>query len=245
MKAVGIIPARYKSTRFPGKPLADICGQPMIYHVWKRAVESKLLNDVYVATDDQRIYEACEERSVPCLMTSEDSYTGTDRVAEAAAQVESDVYVNIQGDEPMIRPQMIDAAIVPVFESQGEIPVTNLCTRVRTQADLTDNSVIKVVKSPESYAIYYSRLPIPYPKEREGLVYYKQVCVYAFMGESLKKFRELGPLPLEIVEGIEFLRYIESGIPIKLVEVEEDTVSVDTPSDLRSVVKIMSQQGAA
>ena len=242
MKVIGVIPARYRSTRFPGKPLADILGKPMIYHVYYASKRAKLLTQVVVATDDERITEACDECQIPWVMTSDRHPTGTDRVAEVAQSLEGDVYVNIQGDEPMIRPTTIDAAVKPLLEDK-DVQVTNLCARISDPEELVDTNVIKVVRSPDSLGIYLSRQPIPYPKDRQDVFYYKQVCVYAFRKEPLMRFLNTSQTYLERVEGIELLRFLEFGVPVRFVEVEGGTMAVDTPADLRMVNETMAAQG--
>ena len=240
MKVLGVIPARFRSTRFPGKPLADILGKPMIYHVYSASVKASLLNDVIVATDDQRIVEACDKYDIPSILTSEKHPTGTDRVAEVAQNIQADLYVNIQGDEPMMKPNTIDAAVRPFFE-QSDFDVTNLCTKILEPDEVIDTNVIKVVRSPESYAIYLSRQPIPYPKDRRDVIYYKQVCVYAFRKDALVRFVNTPQTYLERVEGVEILRFLELGMKIKFVEeTEGGTYAVDSPSDLARVTELMT-----
>jgi len=239
MNVIGVIPARYRSTRFPGKPLAEIHGKPMIYHVYQSAVKASLLTRTVVATDDQRIADACDEYDIPWVMTSDRHPTGTDRVAEVAQQLEGDLFVNIQGDEPMISPKTIDAAVVPLLEDEGVV-VTNLCARILDPAEVVDTNVIKVVRSPESLAVYLSRAPIPYPKDRTDVYYYKQVCVYGFRKEPLQRFLDTPQTTLERVEGVELLRFLEIGVPVKFVEEDGGTTSVDTPTDLARVNELMA-----
>ena len=236
---IGVIPARYKSSRFPGKPLADILGKPMIYHVYHASSQAKLLNHVVVATDDERIAEACDQYQIPWVMTSEAHPTGTDRVAEVAQKLEADIYVNIQGDEPMIHPSTIDAAVPPLLEDEGT-QVTNLCTRIIDPDELVDTNVIKVVRSPSSHGLYLSRTPIPYPRDRSGVFYYKQVCVYGFRKEPLLRFLNTPQTFLEKTEGVELLRFLEIGVPVKFVEEKGGTAAVDTLSDLARVNELMA-----
>ena len=236
MKILGVIPARFKSTRFPGKPLADIHGRPMVARVYERAAVVSEFSQVVVATDDQRIVEACAQYGIPTVMTSDRHPTGTDRLAEVAEKIPADLYVNIQGDEPTLAPETIRAAIRP-FQGpeRPDFEVSNLMTPIRKQTDLMDNTVPKVVANAKGDAVYLSRLPVPYPKETKGVVYYKQVCVYGFTPAALRAFatHEMGPL--EWAEGIELLRFIENGIKVRMIVVDQDTVAVDTPSDLETV----------
>ena len=171
---VGVIPARYRSSRFPGKPLAEIGGLPMIVHVYRAAAQCTVFDWISVATDDERIGQVCEEHGVPWAMTSSGHPTGTDRVAEVARQIEAAVYINIQGDEPMLKPDVIEAAARPLVEdTEQRILVTNLCASISDPAEVIDTNVIKVALAPDGHAVYLSRQPIPYPKSREGARYQK------------------------------------------------------------------------
>jgi len=239
MKIIGVIPARYASSRFPGKPLATIHGKPMIWWVYKQASKVKDFQAVYVATDDERISSECRVHKMDFVMTADTHATGTDRVGEVAEQMEADLYVNIQGDEPLISPETIISAIEP-FHEEREIEVTNLMTEVKRHSDLIDTTVPKVVVNSKNEAVYLSRLPVPYPKGSEGLSYYKQVCVYGFTPKALESFCGNSKGPAERAEDIELLRFIESGISVQMVEVAQDTVAVDTPSDLELVRKLLS-----
>jgi len=243
MKIIGVIPARFKSTRFPGKPLADICGKPMVWWVYHRASQVKLFDRLYVATDDDRIKEVCKKFNIEVMMTSSQHPTGTDRVAEVARKIKADLYVNIQGDEPLMSPQNIEAAIKPFLENKKGMGVTNLMAKVTRLSDLLDTTVPKVVVNNNKEAIFLSRLPVPYPKDtRTDVIYYKQICVYGFLPWALEKFSVLPQGFCERVEQIELLRFIENHIVVKMVEVEEDTIAVDTPSDLERVRRIISEK---
>jgi len=239
MRILCVIPARYKSSRFPGKPLVDIHGKPMIVRVFEKAAQVRQFSEVVVATDDERIAAACAEHGVATVMTSGDHVTGTDRVGEVARKVEADLYVNVQGDEPMIAPETIEAAIAP-FEQGRDVAVTNLMTRIQRQTDLLDSTVPKVVVNARGEAVYLSRQPVPYPKEVEGLVYYKQVCVYGFTPQALEMFCSTGKGPAERAEDIELLRFIENRMIVQMIEVPQDTVAVDTPSDLEHVRALLA-----
>jgi 3-deoxy-manno-octulosonate cytidylyltransferase (CMP-KDO synthetase) len=236
MKVVAIIPARYRSTRFPGKPLADIRGLPMIVHVYRAVAQCSLFDWITVATDDERIGQVCDKHGMAWMMTSSEHPTGTDRVAEVASEIEAAIYVNIQGDEPMLKPEVIEAAARPLVEdTEQRLLVTNLCSLITDPAELIDTNVIKVALARDGRAIYLSRQPIPYPKSRQGARYLKQVCVYGFRRAPLLRFAALEPGPLESAEGIELLRFIENGIPVRFFEVESRSVAVDTPEDLERV----------
>jgi len=240
MKIVGIIPARYKSSRLPGKPLADIAGKPMIWWVYQRAVQVAEFSHVYVATDDSRIEEVCNNLGMSVVMTSDKHPTGTDRIAEVALTIDADLFVNVQGDEPLLQPATIRKAIEPFEKNIRGFSVTNLMTEIKKMTDLSDSTVPKVVVNMHNEAIYLSRLPVPYPKETSKVKYLKQICVYAFTVDALKRFSELPKGPAERAEDIELLRFIENRITVQMVEVEQDTVAVDTPSDLEVVRSIIS-----
>ncbi len=239
MNIIGVIPARYKSSRFPGKALVDIHGKPMVVRTFEKAKMVKEFDKLLVATDDERIEDVCKKFNIPTMMTSTEHPTGTDRLAEVAEKINGDLYVNIQGDEPLIKKETIAAAISP-FITKGllEFEVTNLYTVIRKHTDLMDSTVPKVVIALDKTAIYLSRLPIPYPKDSRDIKYYKQVCVYGFTPRALAGFAKLKQGPLEKAEGIELLRFIEHNIKVRMVEVEQDTLSVDVPADLELVRKI-------
>ena len=244
MKVIGVIPARAKSKRFPNKPLADIWGRPMVARVYDRAARADGLDEVYVATDDADIAEVCGKEGLNFVMTSPEHRTGTDRLAEVARLQTADIYVNIQGDEPMISPEAISLAIGPLL-NDPDLQVTNLAAKIRHHTDLNDATVPKVVVNHEMFAIFLSRLPIPYPKDpKEVGSYLKQVCVYGFRRPALLRFGELPMGRIEACEGIELLRFIENGIPVKILISDEDTVAVDTPEDLERVRLLLKEEFA-
>lgn len=213
----------------------------MIVRVHQAVSRCDVFDWITVATDDERIAEVCEKHGMSWTMTSADHPTGTDRTAEVARKIESEFYVNIQGDEPMLQPAVIEAAVHPLLEdSQCRLMVTNLCALITEPAEVLDTNVIKVGLNHSGKAVYLSRQPIPYPKSREQARYLKQVCVYGFRRDPLLRFAELEPGPLESAEGIELLRFIEHGIPVQFFPVEGNSVSVDTPDDLARVNTLMA-----
>lgn len=183
MKIIGVIPARYKSSRFPGKPLADICGKPMIWWVYQQCRKVGDFNSVYVATDDEKIFDTCARLGIQTVMTSEDHKTGTDRIGEVARKVPADLIVNIQGDEPLLEPSTIRAAIEP-FYSNPDLQVSNLMTRIKDPVDAVNFTVPKVITNREGIGVYLTRATAPYPKGSIAYSYYKQVCVYGFKTRS-------------------------------------------------------------
>lgn len=241
-KIIGVIPARYKSSRFPGKPLADIEGRPMVWWVYQNVTKVTDLNKVYVATDDDRIKNECIKYDIPVLMTRASHPTGTDRVAEVAQQIKADIYINIQGDEPLVEPETIKKAIEPFKKDSKNISVTNLMTQIKRESDIGNVTIPKVAINFENHAIFLSRLPIPYPKRGEKQKYYKQVCVYGFTPVALQAFSQLARGPAETAEDIELLRFIENHILVQMVVVQQDTVAVDTQEDLELVRKIIRER---
>lgn len=240
MKIVGVIPARYKSSRFEGKPLADIHGKPMIWWVYQQAIKVKEFEAVYVATEDERIKIACENLGVNVIMTSDEHKTGTDRIGEVARKINADLYVNIQGDEPMIEPETIIEAIKPFYDNK-ELQVSNLMTVIKDPVDVVNFTVPKVITNKDGIGIYLTRSAAPYPKGSIDYSYYKQVCVYGFTPEALEFYCNSPRGKVESIEDIEILRFIESGYKVQFIEVDSDTVAVDTPNDLEKVRRIMKE----
>ena len=245
MKIIGVIPARYKSSRFPGKPLADICGKPMIWWVYNQCKKVDDFTEVYVATDDKQIFETCEKLGISVIMTSEEHRTGTDRIGEVASKIEADLIVNIQGDEPLLEPETIKAAIKPFYENP-ELQVSNLMTRIKDPVEVVNCTVPKVITNREGIGIYLTRATAPYPKGSIEYMYYKQVCVYGFKPEALRFFcdygKKYGKAKIEEIEDIEILRFIENGYNVQYIEVDSETVAVDTPNDLEKVRKIVEER---
>lgn len=239
MKIIGIIPARMGSSRFPGKPLAAICGKPMIEHVYKRSAMSRTLDDLYVATCDSEIYDAVVEFGGKAIMTSDCHERCTDRIAQAVENIDADIIVNIQGDEPLIFPEMIDQALEPLLKDESVL-CSNLMAEIKSDKDFEDPNEVKVVTDLDEYAIYFSREPIPSKKKgADNVIGLKQVCVIPFRRDFLFKYTKLSPTPLEIIESVDMLRAIEHGYKVKMVKTQYETYSVDTLEDLKYVEKIM------
>jgi len=237
MRILGVIPARYASTRFPGKPLALIGGRPMIQHVWERAAASELLDRVLVATDDQRIWDCVTGFGGEALMTSAEHPSGTDRLGEVAAKLtDYDYYVNLQGDEPLLEAQAIDELLRQTLAAAA--PMSTLVRRLTAageQAVIDDPHVVKTVRGIDGRALYFSRAAVPYPRRPEHAQYFKHIGIYAYTRETLRTLCGLAPTPLELAEGLEQLRALEHGIPILAVETEYDPIGVDVPDDLAGV----------
>lgn len=242
MKIIGVIPARYQSSRFPGKPLADISGKPMIWWVYQQCNKVEEFDSVYVATDDKQIYHTCEQLGLSVIMTAETHLTGTDRIGEVARKIPADLIVNIQGDEPLLEPTTIQAAIKPFFLNP-DLQVSNLMTKIENPVDLVNNTVPKVITNKDGIGIYLTRATAPYPKGSLQYSYYKQVCVYGLKPSALEFYCnygvKFGKARIEAIEDIEILRFIENGFKVQYIEVESDTIAVDTPMDLEKVRAIM------
>ena len=239
----GIIPARYASVRFPGKPLADIAGKPMIWHVYERARRCSALRSVTLATDDARIAQAAEQWGLACVLTRPDHPSGTDRVYEAARLLgiaDDAVVINIQGDEPLLEPCALDALITPFVEEA--VQVSTLAMEVDAERALSPNQV-KVVTAANGDALYFSRAPIPYVRDRaiDRRTYLGHIGLYAFRMSALSRFVELPPSRLEELEKLEQLRLVENGIPIRVVRVGRHNPGVDTREDLQRVIRFLSE----
>jgi 3-deoxy-manno-octulosonate cytidylyltransferase (CMP-KDO synthetase) len=242
MRIIGVIPARYKSSRLEGKPLADILGKPMIQHVYERAKRASCLDEVVVATDDDRIRSAVEAFGGAVTTTSADHKSGTDRVAEAIRNMDAEVIVNIQGDEPMLDPAMLTELVQPFLSATGASIVT-LKKRVVHESEFADPGVVKVVTDPAGYALYFSRSLLPYPRQRTPqFAVFEHLGLYAYTRAALLRLAELPPSTLEEIESLEQLRALENGIRILVVETasRQEMLSVDTQADLERARELMS-----
>jgi 3-deoxy-manno-octulosonate cytidylyltransferase (CMP-KDO synthetase) len=252
--AVAIIPARYASTRLPGKPLFPLANIPMIMHVVARATKARLVSRVIVATDDERIFQAVASRGGEARMTSPDAPSGTDRVAEVAASLDSDIIVNVQGDEPLIEPSTIDAAIAPLMEDPA-IQISTTSEPITSVEDVFNPGVVKVVTDARGFALYFSRSPLPYVRPAPGLSleeslrldarllsnYRKHSGLYAYRSESLQQFARMEPSPLERLESLEQLRALENGYRVRVVRVEHRSTGVDTEQDYERVRRFIEE----
>lgn len=242
-KVLAVIPARYASTRFPGKPLASIAGRPMIQHVVERVRQAKTVNRVAVATDDERIRAAVEAFGAEAVMTRSDHRSGTDRIAEVSARIQADIYVDIQGDEPLVSPETIDALVSAMLED-ASIQVATPCIEIAEANDIMDPNVVKVVLDFDGNALYFSRAPIPWVRDTNSTVavsHWKHLGLYAFRHDALVEYPLLPPGQLEPVEQLEQLRWLENGFRIRVIETAHDAVSVDVPSDIDRVEKLLRE----
>lgn len=240
MDAIGIIPARYGSTRFEGKLLADLCGKPIIQHTWENAKKSKAIDDLLIATDDKRIYNCAKGFGAKVIYTSKAHKSGSDRLTEAVTSIDTKVIVNIQADEPLINPTMIDDVVSPILKDES-IQMTTLCHKIKDRDDLLDPNVVKVVRDRDGFALYFSRAQIPYDPGQESRVsnYYKHIGLYAYSKDFLFTFKSLPQSKLEKIEKLEQLRVIENGYRIKVIETKFDTVGIDTPEDLLKATELI------
>jgi 3-deoxy-manno-octulosonate cytidylyltransferase (CMP-KDO synthetase) len=232
-RTLGVIPARFASSRFPGKALASLAGKPLIQHVFERASQAHYLDTVIIATDDQRIYDAARAFGAPVRMTREDHLSGTDRVAEVAASDTAGVVVNIQGDEPLLDPEAIDAAVLALTGNR-EVSMATLSKRIEDPSEISDPNVVKVVANLAGDAIYFSRSPIPFVREGRA-EHYKHIGLYVYRRNFLLAYSGLPVGPLEQAERLEQLRAIENGHRIRVVETTYESFGVDTPQDLERV----------
>jgi len=244
MRTLCVIPARYASTRLPGKPLADICGKPMIWRVFSRASRAKKPEKVIVATDDQRIYDAICQEGGEAMLTRADHKTGTDRLAQVAAAYPAiDLIVNVQGDEPLIEPYIIDD-LITLFEQDANLSMATVMTRLTDEKEQKDPNNVKVVVDKRGYALYFSRSLLPYPLKGCACCY-KHIGIYAYRRDFLLHYASLLPTPLEKAESLEQLRALEHGYSIRVIETNCRLVGVDTAKDLELVNQIYLAKGLA
>ena len=250
MAVVAIIPARYGSTRLPGKPLADIGGKPMIQRVYESTYKAKILDRVLVATDDRRVEEAVKSFGGEVMMTSKDHVSGTDRLAEAARKIRADLIVNVQGDLPFIQPETITRAVGPLRRDRS-IPMGTVCTPIDVEEEWRSPNIVKVVRDAKGFALYFSRAAIPYPRNdvaqsqdsgaKKKIWGYRHLGLYVYRRDFLLKLARLRPTLLEQAESLEQLRALVYGEPIFVADVNEQSVEVDTPEDLEKAEQYLRE----
>ena len=253
-KVIAVIPARWASSRFPGKPLAEIRGKPMIQWVAEQAGKARSVAEVIVATDDERIIKTVNHFGGTAVMTSENHISGTDRIAEVAEKLDCDIVVNVQGDEPLIPPENIDLMLSPML-SDDAVLVSTLKIRIKTAGEMFDPNITKVVVDQQGNALYFSRAPIPYNRDEwpkgslqgggdfpqdNSIMGYKHMGLYAYRKSFLMQFPRLNPSKLETLEKLEQLRILENGVSIRVVETGKNSIGVDRKEDLAAVEKILS-----
>lgn len=246
-RVIGIIPARYESSRLPGKLLADICGKTMIQRTYEGAAKASLLSDLLVAADDQRIIDVVRSFGGKAVITSASHRSGTERCAEVARNTDCDVIVNIQGDEPLIKPEIVDEAAKLLIEDP--IPeMATLASKTDVEEELFDRSVVKVVFDVKGYALYFSRALIPHSKTgalKQGISYHRHIGIYAYRKDFLLRYVDLPPSDLEVAEGLEQLRALDNGYRIKVGVVRHHSLNVDTAEHLEKVRKIVWQNSSS
>ncbi|MCM8790015.1 MAG: 3-deoxy-manno-octulosonate cytidylyltransferase [Candidatus Omnitrophica bacterium] len=244
MNVIGVIPARYSSTRFEGKVLTNILGKPMLQHVWERAKQALILDELIIACDNQLVYDTAKGFGAEVVMTSKDHISGTDRIAEVVNPLDVKIVVNIQGDEPLIHPTMIDSVARALLDNK-EICMATVMKKIDSVETINDPDVVKVVVDRHNFALYFSRVAIPFRAETSEIekpVYYKHIGLYAYTKDFLFTYKNIPASTLEKTEKLEQLRVLEEGFKIKVIETKYDTVGVDTPEDLKRAEKAIKQE---
>jgi 3-deoxy-manno-octulosonate cytidylyltransferase (CMP-KDO synthetase) len=244
MKVIGVIPARYQSTRFEGKVLADILGKPMLQHVWERARQSLLLEDLIIACDDERVALVAQGFGAKVVSTAKGHASGTDRIIEVVNPLEVKVVINIQADEPLIHPIMIDTVAQALLDD-NQVSMASMMKKIENPKEINDPHVVKVVVDKDNFALYFSRSAIPFRAENsevKTLVYYKHIGLYGYTKDFLFTYKNLPVSDLEKTECLEQLRVLEAGFRIKVIETKYDTMGVDTPADLEKVKEYLEKE---
>ena len=246
MNAIGVIPARYPSVRFEGKVLADILGKPMVQRVWENAKKAKALEDLIVACDDERILKTVKAFGGKAVMTAKGHGSGTERITEVVADLDVRVVVNIQADEPLLHPSMIDDVAYPLLNNEDLVCAT-LMKRIEHEEEIADPNVVKVVVDKKGNALYFSRCHIPFVRDDEpGMrVHYKHIGLYAYTKDFLFTYKKLAPTRLEQLEKLEQLRVLEHGFPIRVMETKHESIGVDTREDLERVCALLNIKSKA
>jgi 3-deoxy-manno-octulosonate cytidylyltransferase (CMP-KDO synthetase) len=242
-KVLGVIPARLESVRLPRKPLRPICGHPMIAWVYHRARQAKSLTELLIATDSEEIVAYCKQAGIPVELTSSARRSGTDRLVEVMPRQPADIYVNIQGDEPMVTGEHLELLLRP-FRDRPQTQVSTLKVAISAE-DARDPNNVKVVADARGQALYFSRSQIPHDRDATGQAqYFKHLGIYAYSAAALERFSTLAPSPLEELEKLEQLRFLENGVPIAVVETPDDTIGVDTEENVKMVEEFFRRTGA-
>jgi len=244
MDVIGVIPARYSSSRFEGKVLADILGRPMLQHVWERAKEAFLLDDLIIACDDERVANIAREFGAKVILTAQGHGSGSDRISEVVNPIDVKIVINIQADEPLIHPVMIDTLAQALLDDES-LSIATLMRKIENPQDIEDPNVVKVVVDKDNFALYFSRAAIPFRAQNskaESGVYYKHIGLYGYTKDFLFTYKNLSVSELEKIECLEQLRILEAGFRIKVIETKYDTLGVDTPEDLEKVKEYLRKR---
>jgi 3-deoxy-manno-octulosonate cytidylyltransferase (CMP-KDO synthetase) len=243
MNVIGVIPARYQSTRLEGKILADICGKPMLQHVWERAKQALLLEDLIIACDEQRVAQVAQDFGAKVVLTAKGHASGTDRIIEVVNPLDVKIVINIQADEPLIHPIMVDNVAQALLDD-SKVSMATLMKRIENPQEINDPHVVKVVVDKNNFALYFSRSAIPYHAENsevESVDYYKHIGLYGYTKDFLFTYKNLPVADLEKIEKLEQLRVLKEGFRIKVIETKYDTVGVDTPEDLEKARQLLEK----
>jgi len=246
-RAIVVIPARYGSTRLPAKALAEIEGKPLVLHAYDRASQSRLASECLVATDDERIYEACEKHGAKVMMTSTEHNSGTDRMAEVATRTDAEIYINVQGDEPLVDPEAVDLLIKMMLDDPS-VKMGTLRRPYERYEDFVNPDMARVVCDENGFALYFSRAPIPFMGREEfettdkGKLAFKHIGIYSFRRDFLLEFARMPQSPLEKAERLEQLRVLEAGVGIKVLTTDYESISVETPADLEKVRALFARR---
>jgi 3-deoxy-manno-octulosonate cytidylyltransferase (CMP-KDO synthetase) len=244
MDVIGVIPARYSSARFQGKILADILGKPMVWHVWERAKEALVLDDLIIACDDELVAKVVSEFGAKVVMTSKDHSCGTDRIVEVVNPLDVKIIINIQADEPLIQPTMIDSLAHALLDDAG-VSMATIMKKIENEQELGDPNVVKVVVDKNNFALYFSRAAIPFHAQNSEVkspIYYKHIGLYGYTKDFLFTYKNLPVSNLENTECLEQLRVLEEGFRIKVIETKYETIGVDTPGDLEKVKQYLERE---
>lgn len=244
MEVIGVIPARYSSSRFSGKVLADILGKPMLQRVWESARAARLLDEVMIACDDERVFKVAQDFGAKAVLTAKGHASGTDRISEVVNPLEVKVVINIQADEPLIQPSMIDSLAQSLLDNPN-ISMATLMKKIENPAEVNDPHVVKVVMDKNNFALYFSRAAIPahaQNSELKQLYFYKHIGLYGYTKDFLFVYKNLPPSDLEKAECLEQLRVLEAGFRIKVIETKYETIGVDTPQDLEKVKAYLKKE---
>ena len=241
-KIIAVIPARYQASRFPAKLMQMLGGKTVIITTYQNVVETGLFDEVFVATDSEIIFDEIIKNGGKAVMTGQHE-TGSDRIAEAVEDIDCDIVVNVQGDEPFLKTEPL-RQLIEVFDNDGneEVSLASLKIKLTEQEEVESPNNVKVITDKEGFALYFSRSVIPYPRNKEGVEYFKHIGVYAFRKNALLKFAQLEMKPLEIAEKIECLRYLEYGMKIKMIETDFVGVGIDVPEDLEKARLILEKE---
>ena len=240
--AVGVIPARYDAKRFPGKPLFPILDKPLVQHVYERVSAAKNITETIVATDDQRIFEAVESFGGRVVMTRQDHPTGTDRLAEVAGNLDCDMVVNVQGDEPLMDPELVDSAVAR-FSAIPDFKMGSAMTPITAEEDINNPNIVKAVVAKKGHALYFSRFPMPYRRRNTDTPCYQHIGFYIYARDFLMEYAAMAPTPLERTESLEQLRALENGVRIDMIETDYRGVGVDAPEDVARIEWELKQMG--